>query len=106
MVIDRSLKNAEIVVTMKYLSNFLRSLEIPLINWKIQIELNGNSNCVMHGAHIYADGDNANDRETAFQITSMKLYVPIVPLSSKDNLNLTKQLNEGFKISVCWNGYK
>ena len=41
-----------------------------------------------------------------FQILSTKLYVPIVTLSTKDNVNLTKQLNEGFKRSVYWNEYK
>ena len=35
-----------------------------------------------------------------------KLYVPIVTLSTKDNVNLTKQLNEGFTRSVYWNEYK
>ena len=34
------------------------------------------------------------------------MYVPIVTLLSKDNINLTKQLNEGFKRSVYWNEYK
>ena len=34
------------------------------------------------------------------------MYVPIVTLSTKDNVNLTKQLNEGFKSSVYWNEYK
>ena len=34
------------------------------------------------------------------------MYVPIVTLSTKDNVNLTKQLNEGFKRSVYWNEYK
>ena len=54
-----------------------------------------------------ADGNaNGNDRETTFKITSTKLYVPIVTLSAKDNVNLTKQLNEGFKRSVYWNEYK
>ena len=43
---------------------------------------------------------------TTFQITSTTLYVPIVTLSTKDNVNLTKQLNEGFKRSVYWNSYK
>ena len=43
---------------------------------------------------------------TTFQITSTKLYVPIVTLSTKDNVILTKQLNEGFKRSVYWNEYK
>ena len=37
---DRSLKNVKIVVPLKYLSNFFRSLEIPLINCKIHLELN------------------------------------------------------------------
>ena len=54
----------------------------------------------------YAGGDNVNNREIAFQIASTKLYVPIVTLSTKDNVNLTKKLNEGFKISVYWNEYK
>ena len=43
---------------------------------------------------------------TTFQIRSTKLYVPIVTLSTKDNVNLTKQLNEGFKRPVYWNEYK
>ena len=34
------------------------------------------------------------------------MYVPIVTLSTKDNVNLTKQLDEGFKRSVYWNEYK
>ena len=79
---------------------------MPLINCKIHLELNWNNNCVMHGADTYAVGDNANNRETTFKIISTKLYVPIVTLSTKDNVNLTKQLNEGFKRSVYWNEYK
>ena len=55
---------------------------------------------------ILAGGDFANDRETTFKTTSTKLYVPIVSLSTKDIVKLTKQLNEGFKRSVYWNEYK
>ena len=79
---------------------------MPLINCKIHLELTWNNNCVMYGADTYAGGDNANNRETTFKITSTKLYVPIVTLSTKDSVNLTKQLNEGFKRSVYWNEYK
>ena len=100
---DRSLKNTKIVVPLKYLSNFFRLLEMPLINCKINLELNWNNNCVMYGADTYAGGDNANNRETTFKITSTKLYAPIVTLSTKD---LTKQLNEEFKRSVYWNEVK
>ena len=103
---DRSLKNAKIVVLLKYLSNFFRSLEMLLINCKIHLELNWNNNCIMYGADTYAVGNNANNRETTFKITSTKLYVPIVTLSTKDNVNLTKQLNEGFKKSLYWNECK
>ena len=42
-----ALENAKIVVPLKYLSNFFRSLEMPLINYKIHLELNWTKNCVM-----------------------------------------------------------
>ena len=76
---------------------------MPLINCNIYLELNWNNNCVIYDADANADG---NDRETTFKITSTKLYVPMVTSSTKDNVNLTKQLNEGFKRSVYWNEYK
>ena len=63
---DRSLKNTKIVMPLKYLSNFSRSLEMPLINCKIHLELNWNNDCLMYGTDTYAGGDNANDRETTF----------------------------------------
>ena len=103
---DRSLKNVKIAVPLKYFSSFFWSLEIPLIICEIHLELNWNNNCVMYGADTYAGGDNVNNRETTFQITSTKLYVPIVTLSTKDNVNLIRQLNERSKRSVCWNKYK
>ena len=103
---NRSLKKIKLVVPLKYLSNFFRSLEMSLINFKIHLELNWNDNCVMYGADTFAGGDNASDREATFQIISTKLYVPVVTLSIKDNVNLTKQLDEGFKRSVYWNEYK
>ena len=79
---------------------------MPSINCKIHLELNWNNNSVMYGADTYAGGDNFNNRETTFKITSTKLYVPVVTLSTKDYVNLAKQLNEGFKRLVYWNEYK
>ena len=69
---------------------------MPLINCKIHLELNWTKDCIMSSVA----------GATTFQIRSTKLYVPIVTLSTKDNVNLTKQLNEGFKRSVYWNEYK
>ena len=58
---------------------------MPLINCKIHLELNWNNNYVIYGADTYAGGDNVNIRERKFKITSTKLYVPIVTLSTKNN---------------------
>ena len=68
---DRSLKNTKIVTPLKYLSISFRSLEMLLINCKVHLQLNWDNSCVMYGTDIYAGGDNANNRETTFKITSM-----------------------------------
>ena len=59
-----------------------------------------------YGADTYAGGDNVNNREITFKVTSTKFYTPILTLSTKDNVNLTKRLNEEFKRSVYCNKYK
>ena len=56
---------------------------MPLINCKVHLELNWCKDCVM---------STIND--TAFKIANTKLYVPIVTLSSKDNVKLVKLLEE------------
>ena len=93
---NSSVKDAKIIVPLKYLSNFWRSLEMPLINCKVYLELNWIEDCILSSA-----GNTAK-----FAITDAKLYVPIVNLSTRDSANLTKQLNEGFKRSVYWNSYE
>ena len=88
-------KNVKIAVPLKYLSNFWRSLEMPLINCKIHLELNWTKDCVM-----------STIADTTFKITNTKLYVPIVTLSSKDNVKLVKLLEEGFKRLTRFTSYK
>ena len=79
---------------------------MPLIHCKIHLELNWTKNCVIYGGHAYNFNDG-NNRETTFKITNTKLYVPIATPSTKDNINLTKQLNEGFMTGMKdWNEYK
>ena len=98
--IDNKIQNVELVVPLKYVSNFFRSLVMRLANCKIDLELSWNKNCVLRSE------DAAGNNTVSFQITDTKLSVPIVTLSTKDNINLTKQLNEGFKRSVHWNKYQ
>ena len=87
-------KNVKIAVPLKYLSNFWRSLEMPLINCKIHLELNWTKDCVM-----------STIADTTCKITNTKLCIPTVTLSSKDNIKLAKQLIEGFRRSACWDEY-
>ena len=63
-------KNVEIMVPLKYLSNFWRTLAIPLINFKINLTLTWSNNCVRSSA--------AANQGTTFAITNIKLYVLVV----------------------------
>ena len=92
---NRVFKNIKIAVPLKYLSNFWRSLEMPLINCKIHLELNWSKECVMSAI-----------ADTTFKITNTRLYVPIVTFSSKDNVKLVKLFEEEFKRPVYWNEYQ
>ena len=88
----------KITVPLKHLSNFWRSLEIPLISCKMHLELDWTNDCVM-----------STIVDTKFKITNRKLYVPVVPivtLSSKGKIKLVKLLEEGFKRPVYWNEYQ
>ena len=91
-----SVKDTKMGVPLKYLSKFWRSLEMPLINCKVHLELNWIEDFILSSA-----GNSAR-----FEITDAKLHTPIVTLSTKDSINLAKQLSEGFKRSVYWNNYQ
>ena len=86
----------KIVVTLKYLSNFWRSLEMPLINSKIELSLKWYESCILSSAGTAA----------TFAITDTKFYVPVVTLNIEDNAKLSKLLSKGFKRSVYWNKYQ
>ena len=82
-----TLEQTKIAVPLQYLSNFWRSLEMPLIICKVELSLTWNKNCILSSV--------AND--STFEITDTKLYVPVVTLKTEDNAKLSKLLSEGFK---------
>ena len=63
-----SVKDTKIVVPLKYVSNFWRSLEMPLINCKGYLELNWIEDCILPTAGDFVQ----------FKITDAKFHVPIV----------------------------
>ena len=95
---DDGTKNIEIILPLKYLRNFWRTLEMPLINCEINLVLTWSTNCVIISTNV------ANQNEK-FEITDTKLYVPVVSLSTQDNSNLLQQLKLGFKRVINWNKY-
>ena len=94
--VSRKKEGVKTVVPLKFLSNFWRSLEMPLINCKVELSLRWYEKCVL---------SNVAGNST-FKISDAKLYVPVVPLSTENNAKLSKLLTERFKSSVSWNEYK
>ena len=70
---------------------------MSLINYEINFILTWSVNCVISNA--------AENQATTFAITDAKLYVPVVALSTQDNVKLLEQLKSGFKLAMNWNEY-
>ena len=68
------------MVPLKYLSNFRKTLGMPLIN----LIPTWSANCVIVSIAVANQG-------TKFSTTDAKLYVPVVPLSTQDNAKLLQQ---------------
>ena len=92
---DDNEKDVKIMVPLKYLSNFWRTPEIPLINCEVNLSLMWSSTCVI------TDSNGAG----AFEITDTKLYVPVVTLSTQENTKFLQQLKLGFKRVINWKKY-
>ena len=95
---DDGTKDVEIMVPLKYLSNFWRTLEMPLINCEVNLILTWSSNCVLIATTVQNQG-------ATFEITDTKLCVPVVTLSTQENTKFLQQLKSGFKKVINWNKY-
>ena len=86
------------MIPLRYLSNFWRTLEMPLINCEINLILTWSSTCVIVSTiHV--------NQNAAFEITDTRLYVPAVTLSTQENTKLLQQIKSGFKRVINWNKY-
>ena len=81
------------MVLFKYLSNFWKTLEMPLINCEVNLILIWSANCGI----IYSDVAN---QIPTYKITETNIYVPAVTLSTQDNAKLLTQLKSGFKGTI------
>ena len=109
--IQRLKKTLEIVVPLKYLSNFWRSLNMPLINCEVSLALTWSKNCVLTDVTTQA-ARNANPNtdppaearerinaptNPTFDIKDTEFYVPLVTLSTKDVLIFYNNQNQDLK---------
>ena len=99
----------ELAIPLKYLGNFWRTINIPLISCEVSLELKWDKNCVITSLKQRDIGggnrDNAPTGAT-LAINDCKLYVPAVTLSKDDEIKLLTNLKSGFKREIIWNKYR
>ena len=102
----------ELAIPLKYLGNFWRALNIPLISCEVSLELKWNKNCIITSLEeIQVDAgppavrDNAPTGAT-LAIIDCKLYIPVVTLSKDNEIKLLTNLKSGFKREIIWNKYR
>ena len=99
-------------IPLKYLGNFWRALNIPLINCKVSLELKWNKNCVitsLEEREVDAGPPVVRDNSPTGAILSIndcKLYIPVVTFSKDDEIKLFTNLKSGFKREIIWNKYR
>ena len=101
-------KKLEIAIPLKYLGNFWRALNIPLISCEVSLELKWNKNCVItskEDRQVDAGPPVVNGTTTGatLSITKCELYVAVVTLSKDDEAELLTNLKSGFKREIIWN---
>ena len=101
---DNRTKNAEIVVPLKYLINFWRTLDMPLINDEVSLTLTWSEKCILisKAAKDASPGVIAinNPIGATFKITDTKFCVPVVTLSTENDNELLEQLKTRFKRTI------
>ena len=102
-------QEVELAIPLKYLGNFWRALNIPLISCEVSLELKWDKNCVITSLEQWdIRGGNRDNTPTGatLAINDCKLYVPAVTLSKHDEIKLLTNLKSGFKREIIWNKYR
>ena len=99
----------ELATPLKYLVNFWRALNIPLISCEVSLELKWDKTCVITSLEQRDIGEGNRDNAptgATLSITDCKLYIPAVTLSKDDETKLLTNLKSGFKREIIWNKYR
>ena len=103
------MQEVELAIPLKYLGNFWRALNIPLISYEVSLKLTWDKNCVITSLEQRdIGGGNRDNAPTGATLATnnCKLYVPAVTLSKDDEIKLLTNLKSGFKREIIWNKYR
>ena len=103
------MQEVELATPLKYLGNFWRALNIPLISCEVSLELKWDKNCIITSLEQRGIGGGNRDNApigTTLAINDCKLYVPAVTLSKDGEIKSLTNLKSGFKREVIWNKYR
>ena len=115
MQIKKARKKVEVAAPLKHLSNFWKTLDIPLINCEVSLALSPPANCVITSLEkrllpatqednpAFYDDSLTN---AIFTITYCNLYIPVVTLSAENYNKLLEQLKTRFKRTIKWNKHR
>ena len=99
----------ELAIPLKYLGNFWRALNMPLISCEVSLELKWNKNCIITSLdrrQVGARPRNNAPTGATLAINDCKLYIPVVTLSKDDEIKLLTNLKSGFTREIEWNKYR
>ena len=112
VAVKEGTQEIELALPLKYLGNFWRALNMPLISCEISLELKRNKNCIITSLEEREVDDGSpvvrDDSPTGatLAINDCKLYIPVVTLSKDDEIKLLTNLKSGFTREIEWNKYR
>ena len=92
---DDSRLDTEVFVPLKHLSNFWRSLDLPLINCETELDLSLPRNSVI--SEISRTPEVTLATGATFQINNVKLCISVVTLSINNNIKSLENLKQGIQ---------
>ena len=116
---NKNISDAEVLAPLKYLSNFWRSLDLPLINCEVEIDLSWSKKCIKSEILVTpAIAGNPNVRPpfqarearqttgATFQLNNLKLCVSFIILSINGDIKFLENVKQGFKRTLSWSKYR
>ena len=112
VAIKEGTQEIELAIPLRYLGNFWRALNMPLISCEKSLELKWNKNCLITSLEEREVDDGPpvvrDDSPTSatLAINDCKLYIPVITLSKDDEIKLLTNLKSGFTREIEWNKHR